>query len=63
MNITFTSLLFLLFLGLKLTGYITWSWIWIAAPLWIPLCFTLAVLAFCGLVVCLTNKGDYAKKI
>lgn len=31
-----TFLLFLLFLGLKLTGYIDWSWWWVTAPLWIP---------------------------
>lgn len=30
----FFGLLFLLFLGLKLTGYITWSWWWVTAPLW-----------------------------
>ena len=26
--------LFLLFLGLRLAGKITWSWWWIFAPLW-----------------------------
>lgn len=31
------GLLFLLFLGLKLTGYIDWSWWWVTAPLWAPL--------------------------
>lgn len=25
----------LLFIGLKLTGYIDWSWIWVLSPLWI----------------------------
>jgi len=30
------TLLFVLFLGLKLTGYIDWSWWWVTAPLWIP---------------------------
>lgn len=35
------GLLFLLFTGLKLTGYIDWSWVWVTAPLWIP--FTLVV--------------------
>ena len=34
--------LFLLFLGLKLGGVITWSWWWVTAPLWGW--FTLAVL-------------------
>lgn len=32
---SFPSLLTLLFIGLKLTGYIDWSWIWILSPLWI----------------------------
>ena len=26
----------LLFIGLKLTGYITWSWWWVLSPFWIP---------------------------
>lgn len=33
-GVSFSSLLFLLFLGLKLTGYIDWSWWWVTAPLW-----------------------------
>jgi hypothetical protein len=28
-------ILFLIFLVLKLTGYITWSWWWVTSPLWI----------------------------
>lgn len=28
------SILFVVFLVLKLTGYIDWSWWWITAPLW-----------------------------
>lgn len=30
------SAVFLVFLVLKLTGHIDWSWWWITAPLWIP---------------------------
>ena len=29
-------LLTVLFIGLKLTNYITWSWLWVLSPLWIP---------------------------
>lgn len=29
------SVLFVLFLALKLLGVITWSWWWVTAPLWI----------------------------
>lgn len=32
----FLSLLTLLFIGLKLTHYIDWSWWWVLSPLWIP---------------------------
>ena len=29
--------LFMIFLVLKLTNLINWSWLWVIAPLWIPL--------------------------
>ena len=25
----------MLFIGLKLTGHIDWSWIWVVSPMWI----------------------------
>jgi len=33
-GVGFGSLLFLLFLALKLTHQIAWSWWWVTAPLW-----------------------------
>jgi hypothetical protein len=30
----FLGLLTIVFITLKLTGYITWSWWWVLAPLW-----------------------------
>jgi hypothetical protein len=33
-GISFLSLLALLFIGLKLTGYINWSWWLVTLPLW-----------------------------
>lgn len=30
-------ILFVIFLGLKLTGVITWDWIWVFSPIWIPI--------------------------
>ena len=35
MKLGFCSVLTLLFIGLKLTGYITWSWVWVFSPIWI----------------------------
>jgi len=31
------TILFLIFMVLKLTNYIDWSWWWITAPLWVPI--------------------------
>lgn len=33
----FGTTLFLVFLVLKLTDVIDWSWWWVTAPLWIPI--------------------------
>jgi hypothetical protein len=33
----FGTILFLIFLTLKLTNNIQWSWVWVFAPLWIPI--------------------------
>lgn len=43
-------LLFLVFLVLKLTGVIAWSWLWVLAPLWIPLALAVLVVVI-GLIV------------
>lgn len=32
-GIGFTGLLVILFIGLKLTGFITWSWFWVLSPI------------------------------
>ena len=42
----FIEALTLLFIGLKLTGHITWSWLWVLSPMWITLsiAFVLALL-------------------
>jgi hypothetical protein len=41
-----TSLLFLIFLVLKLTGIISWSWWWVTAPIWIPIILVILCVAF-----------------
>lgn len=42
-GIGFLGLLTILFIGLKLTGYITWSWVWVLSPLWIGFAVALAL--------------------
>lgn len=48
-GVSVTTLLFLIFLILKLTDRIDWSWWWVTCPLWIPAAIMLAVLIFMGL--------------
>jgi len=43
-GIGFLGALLLLFIGLKLAGFITWSWWWVLSPFWMPI--ALAVLIF-----------------
>lgn len=47
-GIGFSGLLTVLFVGLKLTGYISWPWIWVLSPLWISL---LIFLAFAAILI------------
>lgn len=41
-GIGFSGLLTVLFVGLKLTGHITWSWLWVLSPIWISFLIGLA---------------------
>lgn len=51
----FLSLLTVLFIGLKLTNYIQWSWLWVLSPLWIG--FLTALLSLCiGLALLVIAK-------
>lgn len=42
-SIGFLGLLSLVFIALKLTGAISWSWWWVLSPLWIPTAVTLLI--------------------
>lgn len=41
----FLSLLAILFIGLKLTDFIDWSWWWVLAPIWGPIALAILILA------------------
>ena len=54
------TVLFLIFLVLKLTNQIDWSWWWITSPLWLPLVTGLTIAA---LLVLLALIIETIKKI
>lgn len=46
-GINFGGLLALLFITLKLTGHINWSWFWVLSPFWIGfVVFILVILSY-----------------
>jgi hypothetical protein len=51
-----TTPLFLVFLILKLTGIINWSWWWVTSPLWLPLIFGIFILGIIFLIAYLAQK-------
>jgi len=58
-GVSFTGLLTIVFIILKLTGFITWSWIWVLCPLWVGLViFTVLLVVFliCFLVAILEGE-------
>lgn len=45
-GIGFCGILAIVFIVLKLTGNIAWSWWWVLSPLWIPPAIVLAIVLF-----------------
>ena len=50
------SVLFIVFLILKLTGNINWSWWWVTSPLWIPLTLGVVMVGIMGFVITWINR-------
>jgi hypothetical protein len=55
-GIGFFGAMFLLFLGLKLTNVIDWSWWWVTSPLWLPTALILGVFGIIFLIALIFNK-------
>ena len=54
-GVSVASLLGITFIILKLTNVITWSWLWVLSPFWIPLTIFLTVLLIIGLIILITR--------
>lgn len=50
---SFLSLLTISFIILKLTGVIDWSWVWVLAPIWIPIVIVVSavIIGFLALLI------------
>ena len=45
-GIGFVGVLTILFIALKLCGVISWSWVWVLAPIWIEALIIVALILF-----------------
>lgn len=54
------GLLTIVFIVLKLTGFIGWSWIWVLSPIWISLILEVVIFTIAILVV--TSSGRAVKR-
>ena len=58
-SIDFIEALALLFIGLKLTGFLpTWTWLWVLSPLWITLSIALVIAI---IVIAVDEVNDHLK--
>lgn len=55
-GIGFSGLLTVLFIGLKLTGHITWPWIWVLSPLWISVLIGITFIALLLVLAAIFGK-------
>jgi len=49
-GIGFSGLLTILFIGLKLTNHIDWSWWWVLSPIWITFAFAILLIIIAGIL-------------
>ena len=61
-GIGFVGLLTILFIALKLTGYVSWSWLWVLSPMWISLLVALAIVAVVIGVMILGDGGTTLRR-
>jgi hypothetical protein len=54
-GIGFFGLLTIVFITLKLTNYIDWSWWWVLAPIWMPFAIILIFIMMFGAIVLFTK--------
>lgn len=55
-GLTFSTVLFFIFLVLKLCGIINWPWILVFAPIWIPLAIAVFFITIMFLIERFLNK-------
>lgn len=59
-NSSILTIIFVVFLTLKLTGNIDWSWWWVTSPLWLPIILAfgiIGIMLIAGILI-LLSRGN-----
>jgi len=55
-NISWLGLLAIVFIVLKLTGHIAWSWFWVLSPIIIPWLIILSILLIAWIMIAIFDR-------
>lgn len=55
-GVGFCDLLCIVFIVLKLLGIITWSWLWVLCPIWIPAIFVIIIAIISAIVSAIIGR-------
>ena len=61
-NFPFLGILTLIFITLKLTGHIAWSWLWVLSPLWIPFAVVIGIALIVLIIALVTGAPLNTRK-
>lgn len=57
-SVGFCGMLGIVFIVLKLCGVISWNWVWVLAPIWIPWVLLLLALIITLIIAAIGDKKD-----
>lgn len=57
-GIGFCGTLFIVFFVLKVLNLLDWSWVWIFAPLWVPVALVILLLIIALIVAAFSGEDD-----
>lgn len=60
-GINFAEVLGIVFIALRLCGVIDWPWVWVLAPIWVPICLWLLAVLIAFIWAMLKDRKDVEK--
>jgi len=60
-GVSFTGILTIVFIVLKLTGFINWSWVWVLSPLWISVVIV-AIILLIAMILMFISSNNWGRR-